>query len=77
MPNAPTQAAKPGLLRQLGLFSATALVISNMVGTAIFGSTGFMAGDLGSAGLILGCWAAGALFAFFQSLYQNSIVEGT
>jgi amino acid transporter len=45
-------------LRQLGLFSATALVISNMVGTAIFGTTGIMAGDLGSAGLILSAAAA-------------------
>ena len=73
MPNAPTPASKPGLLRQLGLFSATALVISNMVGTAIFGSTGFMAGDLGSAGLILGCWAAGALFAFAGALSYSEL----
>jgi APA family basic amino acid/polyamine antiporter len=73
MPNAPTPASKPGLLRQLGLFSATALVISNMVGTAIFGSTGFMAGDLGSAGLILGCWAVGALFAFAGALSYSEL----
>jgi APA family basic amino acid/polyamine antiporter len=73
MPNAPSPVAKPGLLRQLGLFSATALVISNMVGTAIFGSTGFMAGDLGSAGLILGCWIAGALFAFAGALSYSEL----
>jgi APA family basic amino acid/polyamine antiporter len=75
MPNAPTPtpAPKPGLLRQLGLFSATALVISNMVGTAIFGSTGFMAGDLGSAALILGCWAVGALFAFAGALSYSEL----
>ena len=41
------QVGKPGLLRQLGFVSATALVISNMVGTGIFATTGFMAGDLG------------------------------
>jgi hypothetical protein len=46
----------PGLLRQIGFFSATALVISNMVGTGIFGTTGYMAGQLGSARLILACW---------------------
>jgi APA family basic amino acid/polyamine antiporter len=73
MPNAPITATKPGLLRQLGLFSATALVISNMVGTAIFGSTGFMAGDLGSAGLILGCWAVGAVFAFAGALSYSEL----
>jgi basic amino acid/polyamine antiporter, APA family len=67
------QASKPGLLRQLGLFSATALVISNMVGTAIFGITGFMAGDLGSASLILACWAVGALFAFAGALSYSEL----
>src|SRR5215472_8493836 len=64
MPQAPTQPSKqPGLLRQIGFFSATALVISNMVGSGIFGTTGFMAGDLGSAALILACWSVGAVFA--------------
>jgi APA family basic amino acid/polyamine antiporter len=50
-----------------------ALVISNMVGTGIFGSTGFMAGDLGSAGLILACWAVGALFAFAGALSYSEL----
>ena len=59
MTSAQIQGSQPGLLRQLGFFSATALVISNMVGTGIFATTGFMAGDLGSAGLILACWTVG------------------
>jgi APA family basic amino acid/polyamine antiporter len=67
------EAAKPGLLRQLGLFSAAALVISNMVGTAIFGTTGFMAGDLGSPSVILACWAVGALFAFAGALSYSEL----
>src|SRR3954447_10438195 len=67
------EAAKPGLLRQLGLYSATALVISNMVGTVIFGSTGFMAGDLGSPQLILVCWVVGALFAFAGALSYSEL----
>jgi basic amino acid/polyamine antiporter, APA family len=73
MPNAPHPALKPGLLRQLGLYSATALVVSNMVGTVIFGSTGFFAGDLGSAWLILACWAVGALFAFAGALSYSEL----
>src|ERR1051325_9031819 len=73
MPNVQMQAAKPGLLRQLGFYSATALVISNMVGMGIFGTTGFMAGDLGSAGLILACWAVGALFAFAGALSYSEL----
>jgi basic amino acid/polyamine antiporter, APA family len=53
----------PVLLRQLGIVSATALVISNMVGTGIFTTTGFLAGDLGSPRLVLLIWIAGALIA--------------
>jgi basic amino acid/polyamine antiporter, APA family len=66
-------ASTPGLLRQLGFFSATALVISNMIGTGIFSTTGFMAGQLGSASLILACWAAGALFAFAGALSYSEL----
>jgi APA family basic amino acid/polyamine antiporter len=51
------------LLRQLGVVSATALVVSNMVGTGIFTSTGYLAGQLGSAKLILLIWAVGAVCA--------------
>ena len=67
------QDSKPGLLRQIGFFSATALVISNMVGTGIFATTGFMAGDLGSARLILACWTVGALFAFAGALSYSEL----
>ncbi|MDQ6699000.1 MAG: amino acid permease [Acidobacteriota bacterium] len=61
------------LLRQLGFFSATALVVSNMVGTGIFATTGFMAGDLGSARLILLVWFAGALFALCGALSYSEL----
>src|SRR3974390_1521583 len=56
-------AAKPALLRQLGIVSATALVISNMLGQGIFTSTGFLAADLGAPNLILLIWVVGALCA--------------
>src|SRR5271165_2202854 len=65
--------ANPGLLRQLGFFSATALVISNMVGTGIFATPGLMAGDLGSAWWILACWGAGAVFAFAGALSYSEL----
>jgi basic amino acid/polyamine antiporter, APA family len=51
------------LLRQLGVISAIALVVSNMVGTGVFTTTGFLAGDLGSAKLILLIWIVGGLCA--------------
>jgi APA family basic amino acid/polyamine antiporter len=61
------------LRRRLGIWSATALVISNMVGTGIFTSTGFMAGDLGTAGLILLEWLVGAAFAFCGALTYSEL----
>jgi APA family basic amino acid/polyamine antiporter len=68
------QAGKTGaLLRQLGVVSATALVVSNMIGTGIFATTGFMAGDLGSARLILLCWFVGALFALAGALSYSEL----
>jgi APA family basic amino acid/polyamine antiporter len=51
------------LLRQLGIVSATALVVSNMVGTGIFTMSGFLAGQLGGAPLILAIWVVGAVCA--------------
>ncbi|HEX3878615.1 MAG TPA: amino acid permease [Bryobacteraceae bacterium] len=65
--------SSPALLRQLGIFSATAIVISNMVGTGIFATPGLMVGDLGSAWAILACWSAGALFAFAGALSYSEL----
>jgi len=70
--NSLTPKATP-LLRQLGFYSATALVVSNMVGTGIFTTTGFMAGDLGSASIILWCWAVGAFFAICGALTYSEL----
>jgi APA family basic amino acid/polyamine antiporter len=61
------------LLRQLGLVSATALVVSNMIGTGIFTTTGFMVGDLGDARLVLGVWFCGALFALCGALSYSEL----
>ncbi len=58
-----THAKSGGLLRQLGIVSATALVVSNMIGVGIFTTSGFLAGDLGSPPLILFIWVAGAVVA--------------
>lgn len=58
-----TKTTNAPLLRQIGLVSATALVISNMVGTGIFTTTGFLAGDLGDVKLVIGIWVVGAICA--------------
>ncbi len=66
-------AAKLGLLRQLGLISATALVVSNMIGTVIFTGTGFLAGQLGSPKLVLGIWVVGGIVAFLGAICYSEL----
>jgi basic amino acid/polyamine antiporter, APA family len=66
-------APKPGLLRQLGVISATALVVSNMIGTGIFTTTGFLAGDLGSPALVLWIWVVGAVCAFIGAICYSEL----
>jgi APA family basic amino acid/polyamine antiporter len=61
------------LLRQLGTASATALVISNMVGLGIFTATGFLAGQLGSPKLILWIWVAGGVCALAGALSYSEL----
>ena len=65
--------APPTLQRQLGVWSATALVVSNMIGTGIFTTTGFLAGDLGQPWLVLGIWVVGALFALAGALCYSEL----
>ena len=63
-----TTVAALTLPRLLGTGSATALVISNMIGATIFGTTGLMLGALGSARLIIAAWNFGAVFALGGAL---------
>ncbi len=64
---------KPSLLRQLGVVSATALVVSNMIGTGIFTTTGFLAGDLGSPSLVIWIWIVGAVCALSGALCYSEL----
>jgi APA family basic amino acid/polyamine antiporter len=61
------------LLRQLGIVSATALVVSNMVGTGIFTTSGFLAGDLGSPDLVLLIWVVGAICALAGAVCYSEL----
>jgi len=69
--NPPDNAAS--LVRQLGVFSATAIVVSNMVGTGIFTMTGYFASDLGSAQLILAIFAVGAVCALVGAFCYSEL----
>lgn len=61
------------LVRQLGMTSATSLVVANMVGTGIFTTTGFLAADLGSPTLILLAWLVGGICAFLGALCYSEL----
>src|ERR1700732_3086979 len=65
--------AKPALLRQLGVVSATALVVSSMIGVGVFGTTGFLAGGLGSTSLVLWIWVVGAACALLGALCYSEL----
>jgi APA family basic amino acid/polyamine antiporter len=65
--------SKPALVRQLGTLSATALVVSNMIGGGIFTTTGFLAGDLGQPGLVIGIWFVGAALALAGALCYSEL----
>lgn len=74
-PHSRASSASPSadLLRQLGTGSAIALVVSNMIGTGIFTTTGFLAGDLGTPGLVFLIWIAGALCALAGALCYSEL----
>lgn len=62
-----------GLKRELGLFSATALVVANMVGTGIFTTSGFIMAELGDPKALLLCWLCGGLFALCGALSYGEL----
>jgi APA family basic amino acid/polyamine antiporter len=61
------------LVRQLGVTTATALVVSNMVGTGAFTAGGYLAGQLGSAKYILLVWIIGAVCALAGSFCYSEL----
>ncbi len=61
------------LLRQLGLVSAVALVISNMVGTGIFTTSGFLARDLGDPKWFFAIWIVGAVVSLAGALCYSEL----
>ncbi len=56
------------LLRRVTAFTAACVIVSNMIGTGIFGTTGFMARDLGHPVIILLLWALGGGLALLGAL---------
>jgi hypothetical protein len=61
------------LVRRLGFASATTLVVSNMIGTGVFTTTGFLAGDLGRPWLVLLSWLVGAVCALLGAICYSEL----
>jgi len=61
------------LKREIGLFSATVLVIANMVGTGIFTTSGFIMEELGNPQTMLLCWFVGGIFALCGALCYGEL----
>lgn len=61
------------LSRRIGWFTAGCVLISNVVGSGIFTTTGFMARDLGHPVLILAVWLLGGLIALAGALSYSEL----
>jgi APA family basic amino acid/polyamine antiporter len=61
------------LPRRIGWFTAGCVLVSNVIGSGIFTTTGFMARDLGHPGLILSVWLIGALIAFAGAVSYSEL----
>ena len=60
-------------MQKIGWFTATCVLISNIVGGGIFTTTGIMARDLGDPMLILLLWFMGALFAIGGAMIYGEL----
>jgi len=57
-----------GLRRQLGLGTATSVVVANMIGAGIFTTTGLILAGVGSGWVVMLCWLLGGLIALCGAL---------
>jgi APA family basic amino acid/polyamine antiporter len=60
--------AQPALVRRLGLFDSTMILMGIVIGSGIFMTTGLMAESIPNAGLILLAWFAGGLLTLAGAL---------
>jgi len=67
------QLSSDGLKRDIGLLSATVLVVANMVGSGIFTTSGFIIAETGSPQIMLICWFLGGVFALTGALCYGEL----
>jgi amino acid transporter len=61
--------------RSLGLTSATALVVANMIGAGVFTTSGFLLADLGSPWYVLFAWAVGGVQAALGAVCYGALAR--
>jgi len=61
--------------RSLGLTSATALVVANMIGAGVFTTSGFLLADLGSPWYVLLGWAVGGVQAALGAVCYGALAR--
>lgn len=59
--------------RRISGFTATCVLVSSVIGTGVFTTTGFMARDIGDPWLILLVWGAGALLALMGAMCYSEL----
>jgi len=73
VPSEPAAPEASALPRHIGGFTAGCVLISTVVGSGIFTTTGFMARDLGHPGFILAVWLIGGLLALAGALAYSEL----
>jgi APA family basic amino acid/polyamine antiporter len=71
------EGSPPSLHRYIGLRSAIALVIANVIGAGIFTTTGFQAAALGHPGYIFALWIVGGVLALCGALCYAELGAST
>jgi APA family basic amino acid/polyamine antiporter len=61
--------------RSLGLVTATALVVANMVGTGVFTTSGFLLADMKSPWPVLAVWVTGGVLAGLGALCYGALAR--
>lgn len=60
-------------LKKVSAFTGTCVLISSVVGTGIFTTSGFLARDLAHPALILGLWVMGAVLALAGAMSYSEL----
>jgi APA family basic amino acid/polyamine antiporter len=71
----PSQHPKTGLVRRLGLFDATMIVMGGIIGSGIFMNPHVVAKHVHSAALILAAWLAGGLIALAGAFVYAELAD--